>query len=159
MPTTPTVQSRVRLGELAAGLDDQLTLALALHYGRDLDHVLSLIQDVMWRVPVEERIRLLDAALWRTGLHDKVPFLAPSLGEVFRVRNLLAHTVTFEESDEALELFSVRSGKRKMVTLAVAKLRWATGAASLCRYNYFPQVESRIGRIETWGQLYRLDER
>src|ERR1700722_7987118 len=42
--------ARVRLGELAAELDDSLTLCLAIHYGRDREQILSLLQDVFWRL-------------------------------------------------------------------------------------------------------------
>jgi len=55
-------KSRVELGEHAARLDERLTLNLALHYGRDKEHVLSLIQDVFWRLPIETRISLLEDA-------------------------------------------------------------------------------------------------
>lgn len=153
-----TDRSRVKLGELAARLDDQLTLALALHYGREGQQALTLLQDVLWRVPVDTRIRLLDEALWHTGLHDEVPFLVPSLSAVFRIRNLISHGVTVGETDDLLTLFAVRKGKRQTLTLNIDQLNWAVAAAERCRYRYFLRVEGRIGALDTWAGLYGFAE-
>jgi hypothetical protein len=67
-------KARVQLTEHVSDLDETLTLSLALHYGRGPEHVMSLLQDVFWRLPVEVRIGLLDDALWRTDFMTKFPF-------------------------------------------------------------------------------------
>ena len=154
-----TNAARIRLGELAARLDDQLTVALALYYGRGLVHVLTLVNDVLWRVPNEARVRQLDDALGRTGLHDLVPALTESLTSVFWIRNLVAHSVAYENRDDALTLYSVRGGKRKTLTLTHAHLSWAVQVAERCSWRYFPRIEGRIGRVDTWAQLYGFQER
>src|SRR6516165_4294180 len=87
-------KARVQLTERAAELDDTLTLSLALHCGRGPEHILSLLRDVFWRLPIEVRINLLEDALWRTGLYDEVPLLAPSMRAIFRVRNNVTNSVT-----------------------------------------------------------------
>ena len=150
--------ARVRLGEYAARLDDQLTLLLALHYGREFDHVVTLLQEVLWRVSIEERIRLLDEGLDRTGLRSVVPYLTPSLTAVFGVRNLIAHCITIDGTDDALTLYSIRGGKRKTRILTVDHLRWAVDRAFTCDYTYIPRIEGRIGDPRLWGQLWRFDE-
>jgi hypothetical protein len=160
VPENATVDAaRVRLGEYAARLDDQLALLLALHYGREFDHVVALLEDVLWRVSVEERVRLLDEALLRTGLHAVVPYLTPSLTAVFRIRNLIAHSITVGSSAEALSLYSTRSGKRKTLTLSLDHLRWAVDRAITCDYTYIPRIEGRVGDPRLWGRLWGFDER
>lgn len=154
-----TTENRVRLGELAAQLDDQLALTLALYLGRGLDQVLTLLNDVLWRVPIEARIRQLDEALHRTDLHDGVPALTESLTSIFWIRNLLSHSIELGRDDAAVELFSIRSGKRKRVYLTHDHLSWAVRRALTCQIVYFPRIEGRIGDAESWGQLYRFDER
>jgi hypothetical protein len=150
---------RIRLGELAAELDDQLTVSLALYYGRELVHVLTLVNDVMWRVPVEARIEQLANALQRTRLHDDVPALTESLTTVFRIRNLLAHSVAYEDQEDALTLYSVRGGKRKTLTLTHAHLAWTVRLAQQCRLKWLPRIEGRIGHLDTWARLYGFQER
>ncbi len=154
-----TNEAGVRLGELAASLDDQLTLTLALHYGREFVHVLTLVNDVLWRVPADARVRQLEEALKRTGLQAEVPALTASLTAVFWIRNLLAHSIVYREDDDALTLFSVRGGQRRNLTLTHAHLRWAVRTAERCNSEYFALIEGRIGRLDTWAELYGFDER
>ena len=103
--------------EHVSELDDKLTLSLAIHYGRGAEHILSLLQDVFWRLPVEVRINLLEDALWRTGLYDEVPFLTPCMRAIFRVRNTLAHSVTFDMTDTSLILSTVKRGRAETTEL------------------------------------------
>lgn len=159
MSDANTTENRVRLGELAAALDDQLALTLALYLGRGTDQVLTLLNDVLWRVPIEARIRQLDEALHRTNMHDRVPALTESLTSVFWIRNLLAHSIELGRDDAAVELFNIRSGKRRRVHLTHDHLSWAVKRAVTCQIVYFPRIEGRIGDAETWGQLYGFDER
>jgi hypothetical protein len=149
---------RVRLTEEAATLDELLTLILALHYGRGPSHVLSLLGDVFWRLPIEVRINLLSDGLWRTGLHDEVPFLEPTLRAIFRIRHVVAHSVTYEQSDISLTLVTIKRGARQEVTLKADELMWALDASDRCR-SYFRRIEGRIGETAIWGQLYGFDER
>lgn len=81
--------ARYGLIEHAARLEQNVALNLAIQFGRDPVHILSLLSDVFWRVPIDARIRLLDEALWRTGLQDDVPVsggaAAPSIGRLLRI--------------------------------------------------------------------------
>jgi hypothetical protein len=149
--------ARVRLGEYAARLDDQLTLLLALHYGREFDHVVALLQEVLWRVSIEERIRLLDEALDRTGLRAVVPYTHPVADR--RVWRPQPHRALhpIDETDDALTLFSIRGGKRKTRTLSLDHLRWVVDRAFTCDYTYIPRIEGRIGDPRLWGQLWGFD--
>jgi len=151
-------RSRVELGEHAARLDERLTLSLALHYGRDQEHVLSLLQDVFWRLPIEVRISLLEDALWRTGLHDEVPFLVPNMRYIFRIRNNLAHCITFGATETNLTLHTVKRGRPETVELSAEQLSWSMLMAEFCLV-YFLRIEGRIGGIETWGKAYGFTER
>ena len=150
--------ARVRLTEQAAELDDTLSLSLALHYGREPEHVVSLLQDVFWRLPVEVRIGLLDDALWRTGLHDEVPFLVPSLRAVFRIRNSVAHSVTLVMSDTHLSLRKVKRGRFETEELSIDTLNWAVAAAEMCRMSC-SRIEGRLGSTGVWGELYGFHDR
>jgi hypothetical protein len=156
---TSAAAARVRLGEHAARLDDQISLLLALHYGREVDHVVTLLQEVLWNVSVQKRIRLLDEALQRTGLNTVVPYLTPSLTAVFGIRNLIAHGVTVGSTDEALTLYSVRRGERKSLTLTLDHLHWAVERAFICHQDYIPRIEGRMGDPHAWGVLWGFDER
>lgn len=151
-------KARVRLTEHAADLDDSLTLSLSLHYGREPEQILSLLQDVFWRLPIEVRINLLDDALWRTGLHDEVPFLVPSMRAIFRIRNSIAHSVTFGMTGTHITLRKVRRGKVETEELSADRLNWAVGASELCRLNFL-RIEGRIGNTSVWGELYGFPER
>jgi hypothetical protein len=146
-------KARIRLTEHTSELDDTLTLSLALHYGRGTEHILSLLQDVFWRLPVEVRINLLEDALWRTGLYDEVPFLTPCMRAIFRIRNTLAHSVTFGMTDTSLALRTVKRGKTETTELSIENLNWAIGAAELCSI-FFLRVEGRLGGTDIWGELY-----
>lgn len=150
-------KARVRLTEHVSGLDDTLTFSLALHYGRSPEHVLSLLQDVFWRLPVEVRIGLLEDALWRIGLHDEVPFLVPCLRAVFRIRNSVAHSVTLDMTDSNLILRKVKRGKFETEKLSAETLNWAVAATEICTLN-FTRIEGRLGSIEVWGKLYGFAE-
>ncbi|MFQ1000916.1 hypothetical protein [Modestobacter sp. SSW1-42] len=149
---------RIQLGELAAQLDDRLNFVLALHLGRGPDEVLALINDVLWRVPIADRIAQLDAALTRAQIKDAVPALPAALTAVFAIRNLLAHSVSYGSTDEAIELWSVRNGKRQTRVLTRDHLRWTVDMAELCLLLWLPRIEGRVGDVETWGWLYRYDE-
>jgi hypothetical protein len=151
-------KARVRLTERAAELDDTLTLILAIHYGRGPEHILSLLQDVFWRLPVEVRINLLEDALWRTNLYDEVPFLVPCMRAIFRIRNSVAHSVTFDITATHLTLSTVKRGKAETVKLSADNLNWSIGAAELCSI-FFLRVEGRIGSTDIWGELYGFSER
>jgi len=151
-------RARVRLTEHAADLEDTLSLSLALHYGRGSEQVMSLLQDVFWRLPVEVRIGLLDDALWRTGLHDEVPFLVPSLRAVFRIRNSVAHSATLVMSDTHLSLRKVKKGKFETEELSASTLNWAVAAAEMCRMSCL-RIEGRLGSAEVWGELYGFLDR
>jgi hypothetical protein len=151
-------RARVLLTEHAARLDDTMTLNLAIHYGRGPEHVLSLLSEVFWRVPIEVRISLLDEALWRTGLHDEVPFLVPNLRAIFHIRNNLAHSITYRMTDEIIDLRTVKRGKAAEIKLAAHELQWATLQADLCGV-YFMRIEGRIGDVEIWAQLYGFGQR
>lgn len=149
--------ARVRLTEYVSKLDDRLTLSLTLHYGRGPEHILSLLQDVFWRLPVEVRIGLLGDALWRTGLHDEVAFLVPSLRAVFRVRNSIAHSVTLGETSQ-LSLRKVKRDKVETEELSAENLNWAIGAAEMCSLNLL-RIEGCLGSTHEWGDLYGFSER
>jgi hypothetical protein len=144
--------------ELATRLDDALTFCLAIHFGRESEHVLSLLRDVFWRLPIEMRIGLLEEALWRTGLHDEVPFLVARMKAVFRVRNSLAHSVTYGSTDTHLMLRSVKRGKPELSGLSADHLNWAVFAAEICELNFL-RIEGRIGGIDAWADVYGFAER
>jgi hypothetical protein len=150
--------ARVRLTEHAADLDDALSLSLALHHGRGAEQVISLLQDVFWRLPVEVRISLLEDALWRTGLHDEVPFLVPSLRAVFRIRNSVAHSATLVMSDTYLTLRKMKKGRFETEELGVDTLNWAVAAAQMCIMSC-SRIEGRLGSTEVWGELYGFHDR
>jgi hypothetical protein len=150
--------ARVRLTEQAADLDDILSLSLALHHGRGPEQVISLLQDVFWRLPVEVRIGLLEDALWRTGLHDEAPFLVPSLRAVFRIRNSVAHSATLVMSDTHLTLRKMKRGKFETEELSVDILNWAVAAAKMCTMSC-SRIEGRLGSTEVWGELYGFRDR
>ena len=78
--------ARIKLIEECARLDDELDWSLALHFGRDAEHVLTLSQNVIWRVPVDTKLDLLTEALERAHLIDEVPVLVPALRSIFRIR-------------------------------------------------------------------------
>jgi hypothetical protein len=151
-------KARIHLTEYVSVLDDTLTLSLALHHGRGPEHVMSLLQDVFWRLPVEVRIGLLDGALRRTGLHDEVPFLVPSLRDVFRIRNSVAHSVTLDMTDSHLNLRKVKRGKFETEELSADTLNWAVRTAEVCRLN-FSRIEGRLGSTDVWGELYGFPQR
>lgn len=149
---------RVSLTESVAQLDDSLTFNLAVHYGREAEHILSLLNNVLWRLPVDIRIDLLEDALWHTSLHDEVPFLVPSARAVFRIRNSLAHSVTFEMTGEYLALRTVKRGKAEMTKLTKEQMTWAIHTAASCVVSFL-RIEGRIGDTKTWGELYGFSER
>jgi hypothetical protein len=157
IPYTLWDRRRMRLTERAAELDDALTFCLAIHYGREPEHILSLLRDVFWRLPVEVRIGLLDDALWRTGIHDEVPFLVPGLRVVFRIRNSIAHSVSYGSSNDTLNLRSVKHGKVEMVRLSADQMTWAIRTAEQCSL-YFLRIEGRIGGMDAWANLYGFAE-
>jgi hypothetical protein len=151
-------RARIRLTERASGLDDALTLILALHYGRKPEHILSLLQDVFWRLPIEVRINLLDDALWRTDLHDEVPFLVPCLRAIFRIRNSIAHSVTLGVTDSHLILRKAKRGKAETEELSATTLNWAVKTAGICSLNLM-RVEGRIGSTDVWAELYGFHDK
>jgi hypothetical protein len=96
--------------------------------------------------------------LWRTGLHDEVPFLVPSMRAIFRIRNSIAHSVTFGMTGTHITLRKVRRGKVETEELSADRLNWAVGASELCRLNFL-RIEGRIGNTSVWGELYGFPER
>jgi hypothetical protein len=149
---------RMELAEGAALLDNRLSLCLAIHHGKESEHILSLHQEVFWRLPVEVRIGLLEDALWRTGLHDEVPFLAPSMRAIFRIRNTVAHSVSRGESKEFIVLASVKRGRVELTEFGADHLKWAIRTGEHCQL-YFHRIEGRIGGMDAWANLHGFAER
>jgi hypothetical protein len=81
---------------LTALAEMRLDLVLALYHARTADSVYLMYGEVLWRVPLEVRLRLLEEALQDTDLTDAFPFVLPILRKLVSLRNLLAH-VPFTE--------------------------------------------------------------
>ena len=146
---------RVLLTERSAECEDQLNQALAMHYGRDLDHIFSLLQHVIWRVPTDERVKLLRTALERQELTDDVPFLVPALGAVFRTRNVFAHGIAAYMTETDITFYSTWRGKQSEETLGIDRVEWAVKASAACLID-FMHIAGRIGDKMTWARLHGL---
>ena len=112
--------------EVAVRADYILGEALSSYLGADEDRRLLLTADVMWRVPVELRVKLLQDAMEKHELADIYPFAVPVLQRLFRVRNVLAHSLEVPDpaGDPALAFTSINRGKVTQHSYSMECLEW-----------------------------------
>jgi hypothetical protein len=100
--------------EGVASLEIRVDSVLALFLGRGEREQEVLYREVIWRVPLGNRIALLLRYINDCDLIDRYPFLAP-LTDVIAMRNVFAHMLLdiFESTDEVLVFIGRRQGDAK----------------------------------------------
>jgi hypothetical protein len=100
--------------------------ALAHHLAADQEAIAVLQEHIMWRVPIEVKLRLLVQAMDTYDLSDTFPFAIPVLTRLFQVRNILAHSLETPVAEERQEIgyLSVHRGKITEHTMRVDSLDW-----------------------------------
>jgi hypothetical protein len=147
-------------------LEDRLDLVLTIHYGRTLETVWTLYTDVIPRLPLPERLNMLERALEVTeaprrpahkrqlSFAEAAPLLLPLLRELIEARHALAHTIALPVTkDEAtVHLRRRRRGRIEILTFEFARLE-------ALAEQYWPlratldDLLPRVGRLEVWGEL------
>jgi hypothetical protein len=119
-------QTRAPILELATRAEYVLGEALAHHLAADEEAVAVLQEQIMWRVPVEVKLRLLSQAMDTYDLSDTFPFAIPVLTRLFQIRNILAHSLETPVPEERQEIgyLSVHRGRITEHTMRVDSLDW-----------------------------------
>ncbi len=110
----------------ASTLENWLDIVLALQLGYGELEQDALYRDVIWRVPYEERVKLLVRLLTETEWIDSYPFLE-YLTLVLKMRNILAHMIldVFESTDDTLVFVGRRRGDEKVQQVPMSDLKEA----------------------------------
>jgi hypothetical protein len=118
------VELRHFIVEGFAVMEAQIDGVLALILGREERDRDAIYKEVIWRVPIDDRIALLLRLLDQDDLADFFPFLK-LLPEVVVMRNVFAHMVlnVFKSTDDTLMFMGRRRGDAKNRKVDLALLR------------------------------------
>ncbi len=97
-------QTRAPILELAVRAEYILGEALAYHLAADDEAAAVLQEHIMWRMPIEVKLRLLNQAMDTYDLYDIFPFAIPVLTRLFQIRNILAHSLETPVPEERHEI-------------------------------------------------------
>lgn len=135
-PTSTVHRVRALVLESAASLEYQLDEVLASEVARSYGHARQLTADVMCRLSVDVRIRLLRELLERHDMDDDLPFLVPVLRRLFDFRNALAHgwaePVRLDRRPLVLRLQSARRGSLVVTEYPLSEVAWLSDQAAIC---------------------------
>lgn len=135
-PTSTVYRVRARVLESAASLELHIDEVLASEVARSYDHAMQLAADVMCRLSVDVRIRLLKELLERHQMDERFPLLVPVLKRLFDFRNALAHgwaeNVRLDQRPLVLHLRSVRRGATVVTTYPLSEVGWLVDQAWVC---------------------------
>lgn len=118
--------SRAPIIELAVRAEYVLGEALAWEYAASEPAAAILQEHMLWRVPIETKLKLLGEVMKAHDLADLFPFVIPILTRLFQVRNVLAHSLETPVSEESRELtyLSVHRGRTTQHALRLDFLAW-----------------------------------
>jgi len=119
-------QSRAAIVELAVRAEYVLGEALAHALAADEAAAAVLQEHIVWRVPIELKLQLVDDAMEARGLSEMFPFVIPVLKKLFDVRNILAHSLEtpFPENRDEIGYLSVHRGRITRRSLRMDYLAW-----------------------------------
>lgn len=146
-PTSTVHRVRALMLESAASLERHLDEVLASEVARSYRHALQLAADVMCRLSVDVRIRLLRELLERNSIDEDLPFLVPVLRRLFDFRNALAHgwtePVRLDRRPLVLRLHSARRGALVVTEYPLLEVAWLVDHAAIC-HSELTQVWASI---------------
>jgi hypothetical protein len=119
-------QNRAAILELAVRAEYVLGEALAYYLAADEGPAAILQEHMMWRVPIEVKLKLLSQAMDAYGISDSFPFVIPVLTRLFQIRNILAHSLETPVPEERHEIgfVSVHRGRVTEHSIPVDSLDW-----------------------------------
>jgi hypothetical protein len=134
---------RARVLERAVRLEVGLDGALAASYARNQSTATELQGEVLWRLPITQRVDTLGRVIHERALAGRFGFVAPFLAKYFRMRHTFAHSIgeRFAEGDTRIRLYSVKQGKQRSDSFTLEQLSWMEHEASRVQaeliYLYF----------------------
>ena len=119
-------RSRAAILELAVRAEYLLGEALGHDLAIDRVAAAVLQEHMMWRVPIEVKLRLLSETMESWGISDTVPFVVPVLTRLFQVRNILAHFLEQGRPEHLHEIgfLSVHRGRVTQHSMRIDALDW-----------------------------------
>jgi hypothetical protein len=143
--------------ELAARMEPSIDLALAMYHARTADTAVSLLTDILWRVPLGVRIDQLGRALDDVGLTDAYPFAIPIARKVVEVRNLVAHSVAWT-TDDGIVAAGHKRGRPIETLIDHDYALWLAREGLRCEVE-LDRIAARIGDWRVWASLHGFDDR
>ena len=157
--------------EAAVRLEGELDVTLAMRLGRDLEAVVSLVERVLWRPPIHERVNHLreflsevEAAL-RPGAPVlpptfSFPFVLPVMEKIFEARNNLVHGLvdTTESTSDWLVVVRRKKGGYDRVRYQRVAL-WDLVNQTPAVLNELEDVGRIFGGLELYGDVHGYSER
>ena len=119
-------RTRGSILELAVRAEYLLGEALAHQLANEERGIAVLQEHMMWRVPIEVKLKLLTEVMDTYDISDTFPFVVPVLTRLFQVRNILAHSLEREVPDHPHEIgfLSVHRGRFTEHSIQMDALEW-----------------------------------
>jgi hypothetical protein len=118
-------RSRAAILELAVRAEYLLDEALSNSFATNERAAVVLQEHMLWRVPIEVKLKLLSQVLDAYDISDAFPFVTPVLSKIFQIRNILAHSLeTPAESEREIGFVSVHRGRVANHAMKMDALDW-----------------------------------
>lgn len=119
--------------ESAAALEFDINEALAAWLASNISTSDELAGNLLPRLPVQERIDMLNRRMKETGADERWPFLIPVLRRAFDLRNRYAHGWVTPRSDGGIRITSWNRGRESVAEYEPESLMWLAFQATVAR--------------------------
>lgn len=119
--------------ETAAALEFDINEALAAWLSFNVSTSDELVMNVFPRLPVKDRIDMLDRRMKDTRADERWPLLVPVLRRVFDLRNRYAHGWVTSRRDGGVRIVSWNRGRESVAEYNPENLMWLAYEATIAR--------------------------
>lgn len=119
-------RSRAAILEVAVRAEYLLGEALAHELAAHEEALAILQEHAMWRIPIEVKLKLLSEMMDAYDISDTLPFVVPALIQLFKVRNILAHSLErpAPEHQREIRFLGVHRGRFTEHSMQMDALDW-----------------------------------
>lgn len=145
---------RARVLETAVRLEAQLDGALAATYALNQSTAAELQAEILWRLPITQRVEMLGRAVHERDLAGRFGFVAPFLVKYFRMRHTFAHSIgeSFADGDKQIRLHSIKQGKERVDSFSLEHLAWMEREAVKVRAELISLYFALAPQTPEWHQ-------